>query len=277
MLVASSLFSVEGKVALLTGASGFLGRTFGETLLANGADLVVLGRPGKLSQQSKVWSEKYGSERVHSFYVDMYDSEAFGNTLDEIGRQHAVDVLINNAHELAPSSGFNTPAGSLEHSTMDVWMRNLTAGVWWPALSVQKIGPGMKDRGHGSIINISTMYALVAPRPALYDGTSFLNPAAYSASKAAMLAFTRYVASFWVDMGSVPTQSSPGPFSNTEEAGPNSVQVGDPFIEKLNANTCLGRIGRVGELAGALLFLASEASSYVTGQSIVVDGGWTAV
>ena len=120
MLVASSLFSVEGKVALLTGASGFLGRTFGETLLANGADLVVLGRPGKLSQQAKVWSEKYGSERVHSFYVDMYDSEAFGNTLDEIGRQHAVDVLINNAHELAPSSGFNTPAGSLEHSTMDV-------------------------------------------------------------------------------------------------------------------------------------------------------------
>ena len=81
----------------------------------------------------------------------------------------------------------------------------------------------MKDRGHGSIINISTMYALVAPRPALYDGTSFLNPAAYSASKAAMLAFTRYVASFWVDMGSVPTQSLPSPFSNTEEAGPNSV------------------------------------------------------
>ena len=277
MLVASSLFSVEGKVALLTGASGFLGRTFGETLLANGADLVVLGRPGKLSQQSKVWSEKYGSERVHSFYVDMYDSEAFGNTLDEIGRQHAVDVLINNAHELAPSSGFNTPAGSLEHSTMDVWMRNLTAGVWWPALSVQKIGPGMKDRGHGSIINISTMYALVAPRPALYDGTSF--------EPCGLLCFQGCHACVYavrgILLGSISgirgQRNPPRPVSNTEEAGPNSVQVGDPFIEKLNANTCLGRIGRVGELAGALLFLASEASSYVTGQSIVVDGGWTAV
>ena len=92
-----------------------------------------------------------------------------------------------------------------------------------------------------------------------------------------MLAFTRYVASFWGRYGIRANAILPGPFSNTEEAGPNSVQVGDPFIEKLNANTCLGRIGRVGELAGALLFLASEASSYVTGQSIVVDGGWTAV
>ena len=70
---------------------------------------------------------------------------------------------------------------------------------------------------------------------------------------------------------------SPRTFLQTEDAGPNSVQAGDPFIEKLKANTCLGRIGRAGELAGALLFLASEASSYLTGQTIVVDGGWMAV
>jgi len=121
------------------------------------------------------------------------------------------------------------------------------------------------------------MYAVVAPRPTLYEGTTFLNPPAYSASKAAMIAFTRYVASFWGRYGIRANAILPGPFSNTEDAGPNSVQVGDPFIEKLKANTCLGRIGRAGELAGALLFLASDASSYVTGQSIVVDGGWTAV
>ena len=277
MLVASALFSVEGKVAVLTGASGFLGRTFAETLLANGAVLVAVGRPGRLSQQEKVWSEKYGSDRVRCYFVDMYDNAALSKTFDEIARQHAVDVLINNAHELAPSAGFNTPEGSLEQATMDVWMRNLSAGVWWPALSVQKIGASMKERGHGSIINIATMYALVAPRPALYEGTNFLNPPAYSASKAAMVAFTRYVASFWGRYGIRANAILPGPFSNTEEAGPNSVPPGDPFIEKLKANTCLGRIGQVRELAGALLFLASEASSYVTGQTIVVDGGWTAV
>lgn len=273
----SSLFSVEGKVALLTGASGFLGRTFAETLLANGADLIAVGRQARLSKQQQVWTEKYGSGRVSCYFVDMYDLEALAKTLDEVVEHHAVDVLINNAHELAPASGFNTPAGSLEQGTMDVWMRNLNAGVCWPALTVQKIGAGMKQRGRGSIINIATMYAMVAPRPALYEGTAFLNPPAYSAAKAAMIAFTRYVASFWGSYGIRANAILPGPFSNTEDAGPNSVQAGDPFIEKLKANTCLGRIGRAPELAGALLFLASDASSYVTGQSIVVDGGWTAV
>ena len=273
----SSLFSLQGKAALLTGASGFLGRTFAETLLANGADLIAIGRPAKLSKREKVWTEKYGADRVHCYYVDMYDLNALTKTLDEIARRHAVDVLVNNAHELAPSSGFNTPTGSLEGGTLDVWIRNLTAGVGWPALTVQRIGAGMKERKHGSIINISTMYAMVAPRPALYEGTTFLNPPAYSASKAAMIAFTRYVASFWGQYGIRANAILPGPFSNTEDAGPNSVQAGDPFIEKLKANTCLGRIGRAEELAGVLLFLASEASSYVTGQSILVDGGWTSV
>ncbi len=273
----SSLFSLQGKVALLTGAAGFLGRTFAETLLANGAELVAIGRPPKLARQQQLWSEKYGPERVHCYFVDMFDLEALAKTLDVIAAHHAIDVLINNAHELAPSSGFNTPAGSLEQGTMDVWMRNLTAGVCWPALTVQRIGAGMKERGHGSIINISTMYAVVAPRPRMYEGTAFLNPPAYSASKAAMLSFTRYVASFWGQYGIRANAILPGPFSNTEDAGPNSVQAGDPFLEKLKANTCLGRIGQAADLAGALLFLASDASSYVTGQSIVVDGGWTAV
>lgn len=273
----SSLFSLEGKVALLTGASGFLGRTFAETLLTNGAELIAIGRPAKLGKQVEVWKEKYGSGRVHGYYVDMFDLEALTKKLDEVRERHAVDVLINNAHELAPASGFNTAAGSLDQGSMDVWMRNLTAGVCWPALTVQKIGAGMKERGRGSIINISTMYAVVAPRPSLYEGTTFLNPPAYSASKAAMIAFTRYVASFWGSYGIRANAILPGPFSNTEDAGPNSVRAGDPFIEKLKANTSLGRIGRAGELAGALLFLASEASSYVTGQNIVVDGGWTTV
>jgi NAD(P)-dependent dehydrogenase (short-subunit alcohol dehydrogenase family) len=273
----SSLFSLQGKVALLTGASGFLGRGFAETLLTNGADLVAIGRPAKLRAQGRLWSQKYGPDRIHCYFVDMYDLEALAKTLDEIAERHAIDVLINNAHELTPASGFNSPQGSLEQGTMDVWMRNLTAGVCWPALTVQRIGAGMKDRGHGSIINISTMYAVVAPRPTLYEGTTFLNPPAYSASKAAMIAFTRYVASFWGRFGIRANAILPGPFSNTEDAGPNSVQAGDPFIEKLKANTCLGRIGRPRELAGALLFLASDASSYMTGQSIVVDGGWTAV
>jgi NAD(P)-dependent dehydrogenase (short-subunit alcohol dehydrogenase family) len=96
-----------------------------------------------------------------------------------------------------------------------------------------KIGAGMKERGRGSIINISTMYAVVAPSPFAVRRNDFLNPPAYSASKAAMIAFTRYVASFWGRYGIRANAILPGPFSNTEDAGPNSVRAGDPFIEKL--------------------------------------------
>ena len=127
----------------------------------------------------------------------MYDLTGFSAVLDRIAAEHHIDVLVNNAHELGPQTGFNIPEGSLEESSLDQWSRNMTAGVYWPLLAVQKVGGQMKAKRSGSIINIATMYALVAPRPSLYAGTNFLNPPGYSASKAAMVAFTRYIASFW--------------------------------------------------------------------------------
>jgi gluconate 5-dehydrogenase len=122
------------------------------------------------------------------------------------------------------------------------------------------------------------MYALVAPRPQLYQDTNFVNPPAYSASKAALLSFTRYIASFWGQYGVRANAILPGPFSNTQDLeAKNSVQRDSPFLERLKGCTCIGRIGQPHELVGALLLLASDASSYMTGQGIVVDGGWTAV
>jgi gluconate 5-dehydrogenase len=136
----------------------------------------------------------------------------------------------------------------------------------------------MKEQGHGSIINIATMYASVAPRPQLYEGTTSLNPPGYSASKAALVAFTRYTASFWGREGVRANCISPGPFSNTEDTeGQNSVAEDSPFVQRLKGYTVLNRIGRPIELCGALLFLASDASTYVTGQNFNIDGGWTAV
>ncbi len=275
-LDASSLFSLTGKTVLLTGAAGFLGRTMGAAMLANGANLIALGRSDRLTEQTQRWQAQFGKDRVIAHQVDMYDAAALSATLDQVVRESGcVDVLINNAHELGANTGFNTQAGTLENATADQWMRNLTGGVYWAALAVQKLGPAMKQRGRGSIINISTMYALVAPSPKLYEGTTSLNPPGYSASKAALLAFTRYIASFWGSYGIRANAILPGPFSNTEDAGPNSVAKDDPFLDRLRARTCLGRIGGPSELAGAVLFLASEASSFVTGQAIVVDGGWT--
>jgi gluconate 5-dehydrogenase len=276
-LEAQSLFSMEGKTVLLTGASGFLGRTFVRALLSNGARVLALGRSERLDDLADGWSREAGAERVKAYRVDMYDLEAFGSVLDEIVANESVDVLVNNAYELGPRTGFNTPDGRLESATLDQWTRHFTAGVFWPALAVQKVGPGMIERGGGSIVTVATMYAMVAPDPRLYEGTDFLNPPGYSSAKAASVAFTRYVASFWGEHGIRANAILPGPFSNTEEAGPNSVDPADPFVARLTARTSLRRLGRADELAGALLFLASDASSYVTGQTLVVDGGWTAI
>jgi len=272
----NSLFSLEGKTALLTGASGFLGRTFAETLLTNGARVIAIGRSERLRTQAEQWTERFGAEHVRFLRVDMYDLDAFGKGLDQIAaEEERLDILVNNAHELGPQTGFNIPEGSLESGTYDQWMRNLTGGVYWSVLSVQKIGKRMVEAKSGSIINIATMYAVVAPSPQLYEGTKFSNPPGYSTSKGGLLSFTRYVASYWGPHGVRANAILPGPFSNTEDAGPNAVQEGDSFVDRLKARTRLGRIGRPAELAGALIFLASDASSYVTGQGLVVDGGWT--
>jgi gluconate 5-dehydrogenase len=275
----NSLFSLEGRTAVLTGATGFLGRTFALVLLANGARVVALGRSARLHTEAATWASQFGAEKIAVHQIDMYDVAALNQLCDDIAAQEkSVDILINNAHELGAATGFNIPEGSLENSTFDQWQRNLQGGVYWAVQTTQRLGVRMKQQRSGSIINIATMYASVAPRPQLYEGTPSLNPPGYSASKAALVAFTRYTASFWGRDGVRANCISPGPFSNTEDAeGQNSVAEDSPFVQRLKGYTVLNRIGRPIELCGALLFLASDASSYVTGQNIAIDGGWTAV
>jgi NAD(P)-dependent dehydrogenase (short-subunit alcohol dehydrogenase family) len=277
-LQAASLFSVKDKTVLLTGATGYLGRTMARVLLTNGARVLALGRSERLRKLEKQWQKEFGADRAKAFQIDMYDLPALAKLFDSIiASEKSVDVLINNAHELGAQTGFNIPSGSLENASIEQWQRNLTGGVFWPALSIQKIGAAMKDKGRGSIINISTMYAVVAPSPTLYEGTEFINPPGYSASKAALLALTRYTASFWGRHGVRCNAILPGPFSNVEDTGQNSVKKDDFFLDRLKARTCLGRIGHPDELAGPLLFLASDASSYVTGHALMVEGGWTII
>lgn len=270
------LFSLEGRTVVLSGATGFLGRRMAEALLSREARVVALARSRRLVELGHEWANRYGEDRIRAMQVDMYDTAALRSTLDQIATtEPTLDVLVNNAHELGPATGFNSPDGSLERSSIDQWMRNLSGGLLWPLLTTQAVGPRMKEQGRGSIVNIATMYATVAPSPRLYDGTSFGNPPGYSAAKAGMLAFTRYVASYWGPFGIRANAILPGPFSNTEDSGPNAVAAEDPFVERLESRTCLGRLGKPDELSGPLLFLASDASSYVTGQALVVDGGWT--
>ena len=279
-LQTSALFSLEGKTAVLTGASGFLGRTFTLALLANGARVVALGRSDRLQSEAQKWADQFGADKISVKQIDMYDQAALNDLCDRIAAEEkSIDILVNNAHELGAATGFNVPEGSLENSTFDQWQRNLQGGVYWAVQTTQRLGPRMKQARRGSVINIATMYASVAPRPQLYEGTASLNPPGYSASKAALVAFTRYTASFWGTSGVRANCISPGPFSNTEDVGTgqNAVEEDSPFVTRLKGYTVLNRIGRPLELCGALLFLASDASTYVTGQNLSVDGGWTAV
>lgn len=275
---ASKLFSLDGKTAIITGASGYLGRTMVRGLLENGARVLALGRSERLHLEVQGWKNEFGEKYVEGHQIDMYDLPALTELFDRIVAQEVtVDVLVNNAHELGPKTGFNVPEGTLEFSTYDHWHRNWLGGVYWPALAVQKIGLKMKSSGKGSIVNISSMYGAIAPSPLLYEDTDFVNPPAYSASKAALLAFTRYTASFWGRHGVRANAILPGPFSNVEDTGSNSVTDGDFFLERLKSRNCLGRIGRPAELIGCLLYLSSDASSYMTGQALSVDGGWTII
>ena len=276
----SQLFDLSGRTAVLTGASGFLGRTFARTLLANGARVVALGRSERLDAEAAGWIDEFGADRVAVERIDMYDAAALDALCDEIAaREASIDILVNNAHELGAATGFNVPGGALGASTFEQWQRNLHGGVYWAVQTTQRLGARMQAQGRGSIVNIGTMYASVAPRPQLYEGTDLMNPPGYSAAKAALVAFTRYTASFWGGSGVRANSISPGPFSNTEDVGTgqNAVAEDSPFVAKLKGNTVLGRIGRPLELCGALVFLASDASSYVTGQDLRIDGGWTAV
>jgi gluconate 5-dehydrogenase len=274
-----SLFSLDGKTVVLTGASGFLGRTFALALLVNGARVIALGRSERVCSEAKEWANQFGADRIAVHQIDMYDAPALDDLCRTIAeREKRIDVLVNNAHELGPATGFNVPEGSLENSTFDHWQRNLHGGVYWAVQTTQRLGTKMKAQKSGSIVNIATMYASVAPRPELYEGTASLNPPGYSAAKAALVAFTRYTASFWGSEGVRANCISPGPFSNTEDVqGQNSVTEDSVLVNRLKKNTVLNRIGRPIELCGALLFLASDASAYVTGQNLCVDGGWTAV
>jgi gluconate 5-dehydrogenase len=274
-LRAQDLFSLEGRTAVLTGAAGFLGRTMGEALLANGARVIALGRSERLDEVVADWRARHGEATAVAHRVDMYDCEAFTATLERIAAEEQVDVLVNNAHEMGPATGFNVEEGRLEHADIDAWARNLTGGIVWAAMTTKHLGAGMCARRAGSIVNISSMYGVVAPSPRLYEGTDFVNPPGYSSAKAGMLGLTRYVASFWGGYGVRCNAMLPGPFSNVEDEGPNTVAGDDPFLARLAERTCLGRVGSPDELAGALVFLTSDASSYVTGHTLLVDGGWT--
>lgn len=270
----SELFDVRGRVVLITGAMGFFGHHITKLFLESGANVILMSHNHSIHHlvtDLRMIYSKEGVERVlGGFEVDFYDSEKLETSLRYIESHFHVDVIINNAYDLSLRTGFDCGAGSLEKLTLGEWKSSFLCGLYWAFQIIQIIGGKMKTEQCGSIINIASMYGIVSPDPRLYEEEEFFNPAPYSTMKAGLCALTRYVASFWGKSGVRCNAVLPGAFPN-----PEKVRHQSEFMEKLKDKTVLGRAGRLEELDGILVYLASDASSYTTGQSIVVDGGWT--
>lgn len=263
-----TLFRLDGRVAVLTGAAGHLGSTMGAALAAAGARVFLLDREaGRVEQLAARIAHSGG--RAEPIEVDLLDELALRKAVLRIGTQsERIDVLVNNAHA--------GDGGTLLTATGVEFERSYRIGVIVPFLLLQEARPWLRkaaevNAGGASIINVGSMYGLVSPDFRIYDTASETNPPFYGAAKAALLQMTRYAACQLAPEKIRVNALTPGPFPSP------SVQAAKPdFIRRLEARTPLGRIGRPEDLAGALLFLASDASAYVTGANLVVDGGWTA-
>lgn len=271
----SNAFSLSGKTALLTGAAGFFGQYFAKALTEAGASLVLIDRDGEGLGELL---QTLGASVREMALLNFYDETAASVELERITRMHRVDILVNNAFDFSKKTGFNDPSGKLDQATFEQFDACFQSGIWWAARTTKIVGGAMKRVGSGSIINICSMYGIVVPHPALYEGTEKFNPPGYSMAKAGLLQFTRYGAAFLGPEVRV-NAISPGAIPNTEAKTYNAVDARQEqaFMQRLVDRTVLRRVGHPTDLTGALVFLASDASSYMTGQNIVIDGGWTIV
>jgi len=255
-------FDLKDKVVLLTGGYGHLGKAIAESLLYHNATLYVLGR--EESKFKAAFQEtSVDKSKLHFVACDITLSEnisaAFQQVFDREGR---IDVLINNA--------FYSKGQSPESMTDEDWNYGIDGTLSSVFRSIKGIIPFYKSAEKGKIINVSSMYGVVAPQFEIYEETpQFLNPPHYGAAKAGVIQLTKYYASYLGQYGVQVNAVTPGPFPSA------FVQESTGFVEALKAKTSLNAIGKPEDLAGAFVFLASDTSNFITGQNIVVDGGWT--
>ena len=253
------LFSLKGKTAIVTGGCGHLGQAMVAALTDAGATVWVAGT--SLEKFYKV----FGSDTMLRFVkVDIMDSasirEAFSQVAAEAGH---IDVLINNAAQYA---GIGKKSEDLSD---DDWVRCIEGIAGSTYKCIREVLPFMQ--AGGSIVNIASMYGIVSPYLAVYAPPceASLIPVNYSAGKASVIQMTRYFGTYLIDRKIRVNSISPGPFPSPK------VQENKVFADRLREKNPSHRLGAPEDLKGAVLFLASDASNYVVGQNIQVDGGWT--
>jgi NAD(P)-dependent dehydrogenase (short-subunit alcohol dehydrogenase family) len=242
---------LDGRVAVVTGALGKLGPIWSDALAAAGARVVGID----LAEGA-------------DYRGDVTDRSAMAALRQRIEAEvGAVEILVNNAGIDQPPSA-DAGGTAVEEIELADFGRVLDVNVGGTFVCTQVFGSRMRDAGRGSIVNVGSLYASIAPEPAFYDHIpGFLKPPAYGASKAAVVNLTRYFARLWGPHGVRVNALSPGGVLGGQD---------EQFLAKFGARTPLRRLAEAADLTGPLLFLASDASRYVTGQELRVDGGFTA-
>ena len=263
----TGLFDLSDKVALVTGALGLIGKHFCRSLWNSGATVIATD----LNGEGCVRFASDFPDRVHGIGMNLLNPEDIKEVAHQIHHRFGpLDVLVNNAAlNDRVEEGSGIPC--FENYPLNLWNNQWKVNVSGVFLTCQEFGSRMAQNQKGSIINIASTYALCSPDQRLYqqkDGTqTFFKSAAYGATKAAVLSLTQYLACYWAKNNIRVNAISPGGIENNQNVD---------FISKYSEKTPMGRMGAPQDLNGALIFLASDSSGYVTGHNLVVDGGWTA-
>ena len=257
-------FTLANKVIIVTGAAGILGKKFCGALLESEAFVVGLDYN---RDALKELSELLPSERLITYCIDIRDRDALSLVLDAImARFGHIDGLLNNA--ATKSENFFEP---FETFPLEDWDHVMSVNLKGALVCSQVFGGQMALQGSGSVVNVLSIYGIVAPDQRIYEGSEYLGraintPAVYSASKAGLWGLTSYLSSYWGSRQVRVNALTPGGI----QSGQNQV-----FVDRYSQRVPLGCMGQADDLVGALIYLLSDASGYVTGQNIVVDGGLT--
>lgn len=268
-----NLFDLTNKVAIVTGATGLIGRNHCKALADAGAHVVVADLD--IERCTEAMLDLPHHERHTSIYFDITNEEGVKRACSSIMAKYGkIDILVNNA---AINDMFENPLLAGEQSMFEnypvkMFRQSLEANITGTFLCCQVFGAEMAKAGSGSIINIASTYGMVGPDQSIYkdkDGKQmFYKSAAYPATKGAVINFTRFLAAYWGNRGVRVNTLSPGGVENSQD---------DFFVQNYSAKTPLNRMAKPTDYMGAVVFLASDASSYMTGANLVVDGGWTAI
>ena len=266
------LFNLSGKTAIVTGGAGILGRHFCAGLAESGANVAVVDvqESAAVSLATEL-GERYGSRTI-GIRCDVSCPESVeemvARVISECGE---VNILHNNA--AGKSDDLDAFFAPFESYSLDQWRKIMAVNLDGMFLVAQAVGKKMLvQRKGGSIIQTSSIYGMLGPDHRIYEGSFYLgrkisSPAVYTASKAAVIGLTKYLATYWAGKGIRVNTLTPG----GTESGQN-----DEFNRRYSARIPMNRMAKAHEMVGALLYLASDASSYVTGQNIIVDGGLNA-